>query len=89
MKKPNIHKSIVLLLSVSVCLTAASIMRAEARQPNHCEVGVADSCLMRAEAKRIEYEGAVHLFITVPGQQTAFERAIADALTFIYDRTTD
>lgn len=50
MKKPNIHKSIVLLLSVSVCLMAATILRAEARQPSHCEVGVADSCLMRAEA---------------------------------------
>ena len=83
------HKSIVLLLSVSVCLTVATILRAEVLQLNHCEVGVADSCLMRAEAKRIEYEGAVHLFITVSGQQTAFERAIADALTFIYDRTTD
>ncbi|MGM9833845.1 MAG: alpha/beta hydrolase [Candidatus Limisoma sp.] len=42
------------------------------------------------KAKRIEYAGAVHLFITVPGQQTAFERAVADALIFINnDRTTD
>ena len=32
---------------------------------------------------RIEYEGAVHLFITVPGQDAAFERAVDDAVKFI------
>lgn len=40
---------------------------------------------MGDKAKRIEYTGTVHLFITVPGQQTAFERAVADALMFITD----
>lgn len=32
---------------------------------------------------RIEYEGTVHLFITVPGQDAAFERAVDDAVKFI------
>ena len=38
---------------------------------------------MGQKARRIEYEGAVHLFITVPGQEVAFRRAVADALGFI------
>ena len=41
---------------------------------------------MGGKVKRMEYEGTVHLFITVPGQDTAFERAVKDALTFIDDR---
>ena len=32
---------------------------------------------------RIEYEGTVHLFITVPGQDAAFERTVDDAVKFI------
>ena len=38
---------------------------------------------MHGKAQRIEYEGAVHLFITVPGQDAAFDRAVRDASTFI------
>ena len=38
---------------------------------------------MGQKARRIEYEGAVHLFITVPGQEAAFQRAVADAIAFI------
>lgn len=38
---------------------------------------------MRGKAQRIEYEGAVHLFITVPGQDAAFDKAVRDASTFI------
>lgn len=41
---------------------------------------------MGGKVKRMEYEGTVHLFITVPGQDTAFERAVKDALTFIDNR---
>lgn len=33
--------------------------------------------------RRIEYKGAVHLFITVPGQDAAFGRAVRDAAAFI------
>ena len=38
---------------------------------------------MGQKARRIEYEGAVHLFITVPGQEVAFQRAVVDAVGFI------
>lgn len=38
---------------------------------------------MGQKARRIEYEGAVHLFITMPGQEIAFRRAVADAIAFI------
>ena len=38
---------------------------------------------MGNKARRIEYEGSVHLFITVPGQDAAFEKAVSDALEFI------
>lgn len=38
---------------------------------------------MGNKAERIEYAGTVHLFITVPGQEAAFERAVTDAMTFI------
>ncbi len=38
---------------------------------------------MGSRARRVEYGGAVHLFITVPGQDTAFHRAVTDALAFI------
>lgn len=34
-------------------------------------------------ARRIEYPGAVHLFITVPGQPTAFAEAVAQSVRFI------
>lgn len=40
---------------------------------------------MAGRATRVEYEGTVHLFITVPGQDVAFERAVRDATTFITD----
>lgn len=35
------------------------------------------------EVERVEYPGAVHLFITVPGQPAAFSRAVADMVRFI------
>lgn len=38
---------------------------------------------MGDKATRIEYEGAVHLFITVPGQDAAFEKAVGDAIIFM------
>ncbi len=38
---------------------------------------------MGPKARRIEYGGAVHLFITVAGQDAAFGRAVSDALAFI------
>ena len=38
---------------------------------------------MGSKATRIEYQGAVHLFITVPGQDAAFGRAVSDAIAFI------
>lgn len=38
---------------------------------------------VRSKGTRIEYKGAVHLFITVPGQDAAFDRAVKDAITFI------
>ncbi|MDY2915460.1 MAG: alpha/beta hydrolase [Alloprevotella sp.] len=38
---------------------------------------------MGQKARRIEYEGAVHLFITVLGQEVAFQRAVVDAVGFI------
>ena len=41
---------------------------------------------MGDKATRIEYEGAVHLFITVPGQDAAFDRAVGDAIAFIAGR---
>ena len=41
---------------------------------------------MCGKIQRIEYKGAVHLFITVPGQDTAFDRAVKDAIGFICDK---
>ena len=38
--------------------------------------------LIGRKARRVEYGGAVHLFITVPGQDTAFRRAVSDSLAF-------
>ncbi|MGM9692794.1 MAG: alpha/beta hydrolase, partial [Alloprevotella sp.] len=38
---------------------------------------------MHGKIQRIEYEGTVHLFITVPGQSVAFDRAVKDAIRFI------
>lgn len=40
---------------------------------------------MREKIQRIEYKGTVHLFITVPGQDTAFDKAVKDAIRFISD----
>ena len=40
---------------------------------------------MGDKAKRIEYEGAVHLFVTVPGQDAAFGRAVDDAITYMME----
>ena len=41
---------------------------------------------MCGQIQRIEYKGAVHLFITVPGQDTAFARAVKDAIGFICNK---
>ena len=41
---------------------------------------------MCGQIQRIEYKGAVHLFITVPGQDTAFDRAVKDAIWFICNK---
>ena len=41
---------------------------------------------MCGNIQRIEYKGAVHLFITVPGQDTAFDRAVKDAIGFICNK---
>ena len=41
---------------------------------------------MCGKIQRIEYKGAVHLFITVPGQKTAFDRAVKDAIGFICNK---
>ena len=41
---------------------------------------VTDLC---GKIQRIEYKGAVHLFITVRGQKTAFDRAVKDAMGVI------
>lgn len=38
------------------------------------------------KVQRIEYKGATHLFITVRGQDAAFERAVKDAISFITRR---
>lgn len=38
---------------------------------------------MGGRLARIEYKGAVHLFITVPGQDAAFGRAVGDAIAFM------
>lgn len=43
---------------------------------------------MGGKATRIEYSGAVHLFITVPGQEEAFDRAVGDAIRFMYTTNT-
>ena len=48
--------------------------------------GVALAERMRGKIQRIEYKGAVHLFITVPGQDTAFDRAVKDAIWFICNK---
>ena len=41
---------------------------------------------MCGQIQRIEYKGAVHLFITVPGQDSAFDRAVKDAIGFINNK---
>ena len=38
---------------------------------------------LRGQIQRIEYKGAVHLFITVAGQDAAFGKAVKDAVSFI------
>lgn len=48
-----------------------------------CDQGKALAERMGNRAKRIEYKGTVHLFITVPGQDIAFEKAVKDAVSFI------
>lgn len=39
--------------------------------------------LPAGKARRVEFPGAVHLFITVPGQETAFRRSVTLATDFI------
>ncbi|MCI6822723.1 MAG: alpha/beta hydrolase [Bacteroidales bacterium] len=41
---------------------------------------------MHGKIQRIEYQGAVHLFITVPGQSVAFDRAVKDAIRHISNK---
>ena len=41
---------------------------------------------MGGKIRRIEYKGAVHLFITVPGQDRAFDRAVKDTIRFISNK---
>lgn len=48
-----------------------------------CDQGRALAERMGNGARRIEYKGTVHLFITVPGQDIAFEKAVKDAVSFI------
>lgn len=48
--------------------------------------GVALAERMRGKIQRIEYQGTVHLFITVPGQDMAFDRAVKDAIRFISNK---
>lgn len=48
-----------------------------------CDQGKELAERMGEKATRVEYPGAVHLFITVPGQEAAFERAVSDALSFM------
>lgn len=48
-----------------------------------CDQGRELADRMGSKATRVEYEGAVHLFITIPEQDAAFDRAIRDAITFI------
>ncbi|MGN0212948.1 MAG: alpha/beta hydrolase fold domain-containing protein, partial [Muribaculaceae bacterium] len=48
--------------------------------------GVALAERMREKIQRIEYKGAVHLFITVPGQDMAFDRAVKDAIRYISNK---
>lgn len=48
-----------------------------------CDQGKEFAERMGNKAKRIEYEGAVHLFVTVPGQDAAFDRAVGDAIAYI------
>ena len=48
--------------------------------------GVALAERMRGKIQRIEYKGAVHLFITVPGQDMAFDRAVKDAIRYISNK---
>lgn len=45
--------------------------------------GMALAERIHGKIQRIEYQGAVHLFITVPGQDIAFDRAVKDAIRFI------
>lgn len=39
--------------------------------------------ILGVDAKRIEFPAAVHLFITVPGQDTAFKKAIEETIEFL------
>ena len=48
-----------------------------------CDQGRELASRMGSKATRIEYKGAVHLFITVPGQDAAFQRAVKDAVAYI------
>ena len=48
-----------------------------------CDQGKDLAERMGSRARRIEYKGTVHLFITVPGQDVAFEKAVKDAVSFI------
>lgn len=48
--------------------------------------GVALAERMHGKIQRIEYQGTVHLFITVPGQDMAFDRAVKDAIRFISNK---
>ena len=48
--------------------------------------GLALAERMCGKIQRIEYQGAVHLFITVPGQDMAFNRAVKDAIRFISNK---
>lgn len=48
-----------------------------------CDQGKELAERMGNKATRIEYTGTVHLFITVPGQDAAFAKAVRDAVSFI------
>lgn len=48
-----------------------------------CDQGKELAERMGKKATRIEYEGTVHLFITVPGQDAAFGKGVRDAVSFI------
>lgn len=48
-----------------------------------CDQGAVFARKSSKRVKRIEFKDAVHLFITVPGQDEAFEKAVQYALDFI------